>query len=174
MTQSQWAVDTVVYHHLCHFWWPFLVLYSHRLSLIIIHQKFLVFLKLPRGIFRSSSCHVDGWMLVQKQLRRCRGGCWISLVRAGLFDLVRMMNESAEGEAGGQRHPVSPAMSAVLAWFCRCCVRDQQGAERAELAPVQCYTWGAALWVFGCLLPLSDCSRLNSALLQCQRSFPLE
>lgn len=64
---------------------------------------------------------------MQKQLRRSLGGCSISLIQAGRFGLVRMMNESVEGEADGQRwgnrHPVSPAISAVLAMLEHRCVR---------------------------------------------------
>lgn len=59
--------------------------------------------------------------------------------------------------------------------------RVQTGRELSVQHSCQCSystsvlrTWGAALWVFGSLLHLSDCSRLNSALLQCQHTFPLE
>lgn len=75
--------------------------------------------------FALASCGLDRWILVQTH--RSLGRCSISPIQAGLFGLVRMINESVEGEADGQRwgkrYPVSPAISAVLARLEYCCVR---------------------------------------------------
>lgn len=96
--------------------------------------------------FDLASCGIDRWILVQKH--RSLGRCSISLIQAGLFGLVRMINESVEGEADGQRwgnrYPVSPAISAVLARLEYCCVRgtcSQAGSwarsthANADIAP---------------------------------------
>lgn len=97
-------------------------------------------------VFDLVSCGTDRWILVQRH--RSLGRCSISLIQAGLFGLVRMINESVEGEADGQRwgnrYPVSPATSAVLARLEYCCVRgtcSQAGSwarsthANADIAP---------------------------------------
>lgn len=135
-------------------------------------------------IFCLSSCLVDRWILAQKQLRRSLGGCSISLIQAGPFGWARMMNESVEGEADGQRWGKPDTQSLCSAGVVGALLRErrvQTGRELSVQHSCQCsysssllHTWGAARCVFGSLLPLSDCSRLNSALLQCQLTFPLE
>lgn len=61
-----------------------------------------------------------------------------------LFGLVRMMNESVEGEADGQRwgnrQPVSPAIAAVLAWFEHCCAGGACSTHASAVIALQFYT----------------------------------
>lgn len=81
----------------------------------------------------------------------------------------------------GKQTP-SPSCHLCSAGMVRALLRErrmQTGRELSVQLSCQCtystsvpHTWGAAWWAS--LLPLSDCSRLNSALLQCQHTFPLE
>lgn len=127
--------------------------------------------------FDLASSGIDRWILVQKH--RSLGRCSISLIQAGLFGLVRMINESVEGEADGQRwgnrYPVSPAISAVMARLEYRCVRgtcSQAGrwarsthanADIAPSAQLRCSIKSARLsaasvwlqWVKSCLAAVS-------------------
>lgn len=96
---------------------------------------------------------------------------------------VRKMDESAKGTADGQHcwntYQVRTAFSAVLAWLEYCFDRHMEaGMELSTRTSYYCrcttqflHTSGAVSWVSSTRPPLSDCSRLNSALLQCRHAF---